>query len=104
MIGEYAVKFAMEYLDGQFAKGEPADLVGMLNHVDYFERVLMILDEVYEVLRERPTVFVQRVDGRVVFNRIAGDREITEDDLKRNSRMYSDEFWAKYKELDKHRE
>lgn len=39
MIDEFAVKFATEYLDKQFAKGESVDLVGMPNHVDYFERV-----------------------------------------------------------------
>jgi hypothetical protein len=39
VIDEFAVKFATEYLDKQFAKGESVDLVGMPNHVDYFERV-----------------------------------------------------------------
>jgi hypothetical protein len=35
MIDDYVVKSAVEYLDRRFEKGEPADLVGMLNHVDY---------------------------------------------------------------------
>lgn len=104
MIDPYAVKHATEYLDGQFAKGEPADLVGMLNHVDYFERVVMVLDEVNETLRQRPSVFVERVDGRVVFNQNAGDREITTEDLERNHKMYHEDFWARYKELEKHRD
>lgn len=51
MIDEFAVKFATEYLDRKFANGEPADLVGMLDHVDYFDRVVMVWEEVFEVLR-----------------------------------------------------
>jgi hypothetical protein len=99
MIDEFAVKFAIEYLDRHFAKGEPADLLGMLNHVDYFERVVMVPEEVQEVLNQRPSVYVQRVDGRVIFTQSFGDREITEEDLKRNVQMYQDEFWAKYRRL-----
>ena len=34
VIDEFAVRFAVEYLDRSFALGESADLVGMLNHVD----------------------------------------------------------------------
>jgi hypothetical protein len=66
------------YLERKFASSEPADLVGMLNHVDYYERVVV---------------------GRVVFTQSSGDRETTEEDLKRNIQMYSDEFWAKYRAL-----
>ena len=99
MVDEFAVKFATEYLDKEFAKGESADLVGMLNHVDYFERVVMVLEEVNEALKQRPSVYVQRVDGKIVFNQSGGDRAIREEDLRRNVQMYHDWFQAKYKKL-----
>lgn len=103
MIDDFAVKYATEYLDKQFSKGEPADLVGMLNHVDYFERVVMVLNEVNDALRQRPSVYVQRVDGRIVFNQSAGDREITEEDLDRNVRLYHQWFEAQYRALQEDR-
>ena len=103
MIDEFAVKFATEYLDKHFAEGGPADLVGMLNHVDYFERVVMVVDEINETLRQRPSVYVQRIDGRVVFNQSDGDREITEEDLSRNVQMYRKWFEAQYKALQENR-
>jgi hypothetical protein len=99
MIDEFAVKFATEYLDKRFANGDPADLVGMLNHVDYFDRVVMVVNEVNETLKQRPSVYVQRIDGRVVFNQSDGDREITEEDLDRNVQMYNKWFEAQYKAL-----
>jgi hypothetical protein len=103
MIDDFAIKFATEYLDRQFDKGEPADLVGMLNHVDYFERVVMVLDEVNETLRRCPSVYFQRLGGRIVFNQSFGDREITEDDLNRNVRMYFEWFKAQAKALQERR-
>jgi hypothetical protein len=99
MVDESAVKLAIEYLDRKLAKGEPADLVGMLNHVDYFDRVVMMRDEVQEVLNQRPSVYVQRVDGRVNFTQSSGDREITEEDMKKNVQIYQNQFWAKYQQL-----
>jgi hypothetical protein len=104
MADEFAIQFATEYLDQQFAGGKPADLVGMLNHVDYFERVVMVVDEVNETLRQRPSVYAQRIDGRIVFNQSAGDREITDEDLSRNVQMYEKWFAAQYKALQDNRE
>lgn len=97
MIDESAVKFATEYLDRQFASDEPADLVGMLNHVDYFERVVMVLEEVNETLKQRPSIHVRRVEGKIIFNQSDGDREVTEEDLRRNVQMYYEWFEAYYK-------
>jgi hypothetical protein len=99
MIDEHAVKFAVEYLDRRFANGDHADLVGMLKHVDFFERVVMVREEVQKALNERPSVFMHRVDGRVIFTETFGDREITDEDLERNTQMYHDEFWAEYRQL-----
>ena len=99
MIDDVAVKLALEYLDRSFAKGEPADLAGMLNHVDYYDRVVMVREEVLEVLKQRPYVYVQRVDGRVFFTQTSGDHEITEDDLNRSVQVYQDEVQAQYRQL-----
>jgi hypothetical protein len=99
MIDEFAIKFATEYLDKQFASDAPADLVGMLNHVDYFDRVVMVLEEVNATLSKRPSVYVQRINGRVVFNQSDGDREITEEGLSRNVQMYNEWFGAQYQRL-----
>lgn len=100
MIDDFAIKFAIEYLNKQFANGETADLVGMFNHVDYFGRVVMVLDEVNEALRRTPSVYVQRIDGRIVFNQSKGDREITDEDLNRNVQMYQEWFEAQRKRLE----
>ena len=54
MIDKYAVELATEYVEKQFATGKSADLVGMLNHVGYFERVVMVLDEVNEQWQDFP--------------------------------------------------
>jgi len=99
MIDDFAVKFATEYLDKQFKNGEPADLVGMLNHVDYFDRVVMTLDEVIETLKRRPSVYVLRLDGRIVFSHSPGDRAITEEDLNLNIQMYGEWFKAQAEAL-----
>jgi hypothetical protein len=99
MIDEEAVKFATKYLDRQFAAGETADLVGMLNHVDYFGRIVMVLEEVNETLRQRPTVFAQRIDGRVVFSQSSGDREVTAEDLDINIQLYHRWFQETYERL-----
>jgi hypothetical protein len=99
MIDDHAIKLATEYLDGKFAKGEPADLIGMLNHVDYYERVVMVREEIQAVLNQRPSVTIQRADGRVIFTQTLGDREITEDDLKHNVQLYLDDFDARYQRL-----
>jgi len=99
MIDKHAVKLAVEYLERCFAKGEPADLVGMLNHVDYFERVVMVREEVQDALKECPSVYLQRVDGRVIFTQSFGDRQIIEEDVNRNIQMYHDKFWYEYRQL-----
>jgi len=99
MVDQFAVKYVLEYLDKRLENGEPADLVGMLNHVDYFERVVMVLEEVNETLTQRPAVYLQRVNGRIVFNPTAGEREITEEDLDRNIQMYHEWFKAQYQAL-----
>ena len=96
MIDQHAIKYATEYLDQQFAKGEQADLIGMLNHVDYFERVVMVLDEVNETLRQRPLVYFERIDGRITFNQSGGERELAKEDLDRNVRMYHEWFESFY--------
>jgi hypothetical protein len=40
------------------------------------------------------------VDGRVIFTQSLGDREVTEEDLRRNIQIYRDEFRANYRKLE----
>jgi hypothetical protein len=96
----YAVKLAIEYLDKLFKTDQPATLVKLLGYVDARDKTVLNLDEVNEVLKQRPNVFVERVDGRVVFNQNSGDREVTKDDLDNNFAIYHAEFLAKCRELE----
>ena len=92
---ERAVQLAVEYLEQQFARGEPADLPGMLMHVDAYERVVMVREEIDEMLRRSPSVCVtQSPSGRIIFTQSSGDREISDEDLARNIQMYRDDFAA----------
>lgn len=101
MIEEHVVGLAVKYLEEKFAEGAPADLPGMLNYVDYYDRVVMLGEEVGEVLHRCPSVYVQRTGGRVIFTHSAGDRGITEEDMNRNVLMYHEDFAAMAKRLDK---
>jgi hypothetical protein len=100
MSDTHVVKLAVEYLERHIAGGQAADLVGMLNHVDYYGRVVMVREEVQDALNECPLAHLQRVDGRVIFTQSLGDREVTEEDLRRNIQIYRDEFRANYRKLE----
>jgi hypothetical protein len=100
MISDHAVKLATKYLDYCFEKNKEATLVGMLNEVDYRERVILNLEEVNEALTQRPSVYVQRVDEKVIFSSTNGDRAITAADLQQGIEDYRDWFAAEFKKLE----
>ena len=102
MSDENAIKLAKEYLELQFQRGELADLVGMLNHVDYYDRVVIVLAELDDVLSQCPSVSTQLVEGRIIFTQSTGNRGITREDFDRNVQLYHDAFWAKYRSLRSH--
>jgi hypothetical protein len=99
MFSEHAVKLATEYLDRTFESDKQPTLAEMLNHVDYFERVVMTLDEVEAALDQRPSVFVHRNEGRVEFRLNGTDRAITEDDLRRSIEQYREYFREQLEKL-----
>lgn len=101
MIYEDVIDLAVKYLEERFAEGKRADLPGMLMYVDAYDHILMERDEVNAVLQRSPSVAVERVDGRIVFTQSAGDREISERDMRRSVAMYHEEFAAMARRLEK---
>jgi hypothetical protein len=99
MFSEHAIKLATEYLDRCFKNDKQATLVGMLNHVDYFDRVVMELDEINAALSQRPSVFVHRTEGQIEFRSSGVERTITEDDLQRGIEQYHEYFRAQLEKL-----
>lgn len=100
MIYEDVIELAVKYLEETFAEGKRADLPRMLMYVDAHDHIVMERDEVNEVLKRRPSVAVERTDGRIIFVHAAGDREIGEDDMRRNVAMYHDDFAAMARRLE----
>jgi hypothetical protein len=94
----HLVKLGTEYLDNHFSRGENPTLVGMLNHIDYYERNVANLDEVNEILNQRPAVFFQRTDKGIVFNSTGGERTLTVEDMNQGIVDYQNDFDRRYKE------
>jgi hypothetical protein len=103
MIDEHVLNSALKYLDSCSEEGEQATLVEMWHFVDYYLRANLPAAVVNEALRRRPGLFVHRVEGRIAFSQIEGDREVTEDDVIKSWQIYHAEFWAKYRELENHK-
>jgi hypothetical protein len=99
MVEQTAVNLALKYLDECSLKGKQASLVGMLEYVDYYERVVLVLDEVNEVLTQRPSLCFDSVDGQILFKTGLGRHEMTSEELMRGVQAYHGDFWARYKEL-----
>jgi hypothetical protein len=96
---DHIIKLGTEYLDYHFSRGETPTLVGMLNHIDYYERNVANLDEVNEILNQRPAVFFERTDKEIVFNSTGGERTLTVEDLNQGIVDYQNDFDRRYKEL-----
>ena len=99
MVDEPVLESVLKYLDTCSASSEQASLVGMWEFVDYYLRAHLPAAAVNEALRLRPSLFVHRENGRVVFNQSEGDREVTEEDIQKNWEVYHTEFWTKYQEM-----
>ncbi len=104
MISQHAIRLATEYLDYSFKKNEQATLVGMLIHVDYYERVVLLLEEVNEALNQRPSVVAHRINGKIIFSSTDGDKAITAEDLDQGIADYHIWFEAEYKKLQARKE
>jgi high-affinity K+ transport system ATPase subunit B len=100
MIDDHVVALALKYLDYCFEKDKEATLVGMLNEVDYRDRVILNKDEVNKALKQRPSAYVQRMNAKVIFVSSDGDRTITAEDLEKGIEDYRNWFAAELKNLE----
>lgn len=101
MISTHVVKLATEYLDQCTAKNQPATLVGMHWYIDGLNKTIPMLDEVNEALMQRASVYVQRLNGAVVFVSSGSERTITAEDMKRADKQYRKEFAVTLRKLGK---
>jgi hypothetical protein len=101
MISTHVVKLATEYLDQCAAENQQATLVGMHWYIDGRDKTLPLLEEVNEALMQRASVYVQRVNGAVVFSSIGSERVVTVEDMKRADKQYRKEFAVALKKLGK---
>lgn len=99
MIDDSAVSRAAAYLDNCLEQSREPALVEMLEFVDAFDKVILNREEVNEALKQRPSIFVNRIEGRIVFSLTGTEREITEDDLRLNFEIYIKQFQARYQAL-----
>ena len=93
MIDESVVELGLKYLDGCIASGEQPTLRSMINYIDYHDRLIANLDEINEVLRQHPTIFVRRDSGRAELATGTGDITITKDEW--NLAYIEHKNWAK---------
>ena len=99
MIDEHILESALNYLDICAANNDQPSLVGMWEFVDYYQRAHLPAAAVNAALKLRPSLFVHRFDGRVLFSGDDGEREVTDEDIQKNWEIYNAEFWAKYQEM-----
>jgi hypothetical protein len=101
MISAHIVKLATDYLDQCAVENQQATLVGMLWHIDRLDRSIPLVDEVNEALTLRASVYVQQVNGAVVFTSRGAQRIITSEELRQAGNQYHKEFAAVLKKLEK---
>lgn len=101
MIDPHIVKLANDYLDLCAAENSPATLIGMHWYIDRHYKTLPLLEEVNEALKQRPNVYVQRINGAIVFSPDGTKRTITSEDLKQADKQYRKEFALALKKLRK---
>ena len=101
MISTHVVKLATEYLDQCSARNQQATLVGMHWYIDGRDKTLPMLEEVNEALMQRASVYVQRLNGEVVFASSGSERAITAEDMKRADKQYRKEFAVALKKMGK---
>lgn len=100
MINEDAVSLAKEYLDLRFSESKEATLVGMLWYIDGRDKIILLLDEVNETLRQHASVYVQRADGKIIFALTGSDRTVKADELEQAIIDYRNEFAAAFRKLE----
>jgi hypothetical protein len=99
VFSEHSLKLATEYLDRTFGSNKQPTQVEMLGYVDYFDSLVMELDEANAALTQRPSVFVHRIEGQIEFRSSGVDRTVTEDDLQRGIEQYREYFREQLEKL-----
>jgi len=96
-ISPQVVKLATEYLDDCTANKSPATLVGMHWYIDGRNKTLPSTEEVNAALSQRPSLGVERIEGRVIFT-VNGKHTVTKEDMREADSQYRREFARKLKE------
>src|SRR5579863_3111023 len=99
MTDNYAVKLATDFLDKKLGENHETTLVEMLFYADARGKLVLSVDEVNEALNQRPSVYVERREGRIVFSAKGTERSISPQDHEQNCKAYSTEFWEKFRLL-----
>ena len=99
MISQANVALAVEYLNRCRAERKLATLVGTFWYIDAKNKLVPELEEINEALKQRGEVFVERVNGEVVFSPTGSTREVTAEDMRAADRQYRKEFAAAYAKL-----
>lgn len=99
MIDAHVIKLGLEYLDHCASKNQQATLVGMHWHIDAHNKTLPMLEEVNEMLERRPSIYVQRQEGNVIFAAAGSERNVNSQDMSRADKRYREEFDAALKKL-----
>ena len=99
MADSYAVKLATDFLDSKLRENHEATLVEMLFYADAYGKLVLSVDEVNEALNQRPSVYVERRGGRIVFSAKGTERSVSPEDHEENCKAYSTEFWEKFRLL-----
>lgn len=100
MINEGVVSRIKSYLDLRFSEQREATLVDMLWYVDGLDKMIPVLDEVNEALRQHASAYVQRAGGKVTFTPIGSERTVAADDLEQAFFSYREQFAAALKKLE----
>lgn len=101
MISAHIVKLATEYLDQCALANKEATLVGMHWHIDSGDKTIPLLAELNQALEQRPSIFVRRESGEVIFSSTGTERTLTQEDMKLAFKRYEKEFAAALRKLEK---
>jgi hypothetical protein len=98
MTQPHIVSLAVRYLDREV--DDPRwSLMGLMEYVDAWDKTIIETDEVNEALRQRPEIWVVRLDGGIVFSSGPGERKVTDADLKETYDAYTKDFALRLEKL-----
>jgi len=92
MVNESVVQFGVEYLNRCLAARKQATLIQMLEHIDYFDRLIASADEINAVLAQFPSVFIERSNGQILFSSIGHEKTVPEEEAHQAYLDYNEDF------------